>query len=259
MQLFNEPGAPEYGIDGTPLNPERIRALNEIVNNLVGTNFEVVKKERLRSKKNVVYHVIVKPEGQLEVNFIAKAFVTENFEMEFGLLKQCTEGNLKVPEIIDARDGVLLLAFVDGELLVDRINRSFDAKLIDDLAQWYFDFHSLQPLLKGDPRLRNFIVGADGLYGIDFEEASKGPWIEDLGGIAASLLDTDPINDKRKQIMVWQLLDKYLELKGIERSMGIDKDYIEVLSSTLKQTARWRNSEVLSDLANQIEKDGLPK
>ncbi|MHA2425442.1 MAG: hypothetical protein ACXAEF_11690 [Candidatus Thorarchaeota archaeon] len=258
MQLFNDQNASEYGIDGTPLNPESIRTLNEQVNNLVGTRFEVVKKERMRSKKNVVYHVILKNEAQVEVNFIAKAFVTGNYEMELGLLKQCTEGKVKVPEIIDAKDGVLLLSFIDGELLVDRINRTFDARLIDDLAKWYFDFHSLQKLLKGDPRLRNFIVGPDGLYGVDFEEATEGHWIVDLGGIAASLLDTDPINDKRKQLMVWQFLEKYLELKGIDRTTDIDQDYIKTISKTLKQTARWRNSEVLSDLANKIENDGLP-
>jgi tRNA A-37 threonylcarbamoyl transferase component Bud32 len=258
MQLF-ELSDPEYGIDGTPLDPKKLRVLNELVKDLVGTQFDVVKKERLRSKKNIVYHVILKPERQVEVNFIVKAFVTGNYEMEVRLLKQCAKANLKVPEIIDTRDGVLLLSFIDGELLVDIINRTYDTKLIDDVAQWYFDFHSFQKLLKGDPRLRNFIVGSDGLYGVDFEEATEGYWVVDLGGVAASLLDTDPINEQRKQAMVWQLLDSYLVLKGIDRTADIEQDYLKVISNTLRQTAKWRNSNILTDLANEIEKNGLPQ
>ncbi|MHA1906788.1 MAG: hypothetical protein ACW98Y_05815 [Candidatus Thorarchaeota archaeon] len=258
MPLFDELTTFQ-GLDGSPLNPKRIQVLKDLVNKHVGTEFEVVKKERLRSKKNVVYHLILLPkETNKEHNLIAKAFVTGNYEIELNLLKQSFTGGLKVPEVIDAKDGVLLMRFVSGELLVDRINRTFDLNLIDDLAQWYFDFHSLQPLLKGDPRLRNFIVTDDGLFGVDFEEANKGHWIVDLGGIAASLLDTDPINDPRKRKLIWKFFDKYLELKGIDRSEDIEQDYIEIITNTLKQTAQWRKSELLSNLANQIAKDGLP-
>ncbi len=259
MPVFDERNDSIYGVDGNPLQLSKIDILEKLVENLVGPDFEVIENMRLRSKKNVVLHLIMKSSGSHEtVNLIAKAFVTGNFDVELKLLEQSFENGLKVPKVIAAKDGVLLLDYIEGELLVDIINRTFDPALIDDLALWYYDFHTSQPLLKGDPRLRNFIIAGDGLFGIDFEEANKGHWIVDLGGIAASLLDTNPINDSRKRLMVWNLLDKYLELKEIERTDHIDKDYISVIFQTLKQTAKWRNSESILYLANQIQKDGLP-
>ncbi|MDF1537989.1 MAG: hypothetical protein P1Q69_03710 [Candidatus Thorarchaeota archaeon] len=259
MPVFDRRNNSIYGVDENPLQSSKLETLEKLIEGLVGPDFEVIENVRLRSKKNVVLHLILKPFGSQEtVNLIAKAFVTGNYDVELKLLKQSAENGLSVPKIIAAKDGVLLLDYIEGEILVDRIHRTFDAALIDDLAHWYYDFHRSQPLLKGDPRLRNFIVADDGLFGVDFEEASKGHWTVDLGGIAASLLDTDPINDPRKRLMVWNLLDKYLELKGIERTHDIDKDYISVISETLKQTAQWRKSEVLSDLANQIQKNGIP-
>ncbi len=257
MQLFDELKESDFSRDRIPHALEKIKVINELVINHFGPKFEVVKKERLQSKKNLVYHVILKPLEGSEVNFITKVFATSNFEIEQKLLEQCSEGDLKVPEMIEARDGVMLLSYIKGELLVDRLNKLFEVRLIDELAQWYFDFHSLQPLLKGDPRLRNFIVGSDGLYGFDFEEATKGHWIVDIGGIAASLLDTDPINDPRKQVMVSRLLSKYLRLKRTERTTDIEQDFLNVISTFLKQTAKRRNSVELSVLANQIEKNGL--
>lgn len=258
MPIFDESNNSDYGLDGQPLGPEKIRVLNNLVSDYLGGYFDVVKKERLRSKKNVVYHVVLKSETNDMVNLIAKAFVTGNFEREMNLLERCAGFRLKVPEILRAKDGVLLLSFIEGELLVDRINRTFDTALIDNLAQWYHDFHSHQDLLKGDPRLRNFIIGSDGLYGLDFEEATEGHWVIDIGGIAASLLDTDPINDPRKQKMVWQLLETYLVLKGIERTKDIEQDYLEVISTTLRATGVWRKSGTLVSLADAIEKNGLP-
>ncbi|MFW9848752.1 MAG: hypothetical protein ACFFF4_06410 [Candidatus Thorarchaeota archaeon] len=257
MQLFNELKETDFNHYRIPHASEKIRVINELVINHFGPKFEVVTKERLQSKKNLVYHVILKPLEGSEINFIAKVFATGNFEIEQSLLEQCSEGKIKVPEIIEARDGVMLLSYIKGELLVDRLNKLFEVELIDELAQWYFDFHSFQPLLKGDPRLRNFIVGFDGLYGFDFEEAAEGNWIIDIGGIASSLLDTDPINDSRKQAMVSQLLDKYLELKGIERTINVEQNYLDVISNTLKQTAKRRASVVLSDLADKVKKNGL--
>lgn len=259
MKLFDEDSPFIYGVDGITLDSNRIRTLNDLVIKYVGTQFSVVKKERLRSKKNAVFDLILSPhETKKDIRIIAKAFVTGNYEMELDILSKCLEGGINVPRVIGASDGVILMTYIYGEPFVDRINRTFELKHIEELARWYYDFHTLQPLLKGDPRLRNFVINEDGLFGIDFEEAMSGHWIIDIGGIAASLLDTDPINDTRKRKMVWILFDKYLELKGIQRTNEIDQDFIEVISNTLKQTARWRNSEEISNLADLIQKEGIP-
>ena len=46
----------------------------------------------------------------------------------------------------------------------------------------------------GDVRLRDFIItpSANQIYGVDFETAYMGNYLEDLSGICCSIIDTDP-------------------------------------------------------------------
>ena len=186
-------------------------------------------------------------------------YVTNSFAKERQLLEISFQNSLSVPEIVFAEDGVILMYFLRGEPLVDTINRTFDLHLIDKLAKWYHKFHTTHNVTKGDPRLRNFLVCDETLFGLDLEEASSGHWILDIAGISASLLDTDPVFDKRKIALAWHLLEKYLELIGEEQSNEIDTLFVKTLADTLIQTAHWRKDDQIRKFAEKIRIDGLPE
>jgi hypothetical protein len=150
------------------------------------------------------------------------------------------------------------MTFIPGDLLVARINETFNPRLIKQLARWYHKYHDVNGMIKGDPRLRNFICASEGVFGLDFEEARKGHWISDIGGVAASLLDTDPINDIRKRRLAWKLLEEYLSLVSESRSSETDRLFIQTVATTLKETYHWRSDERILSLSEQISNEGIP-
>jgi tRNA A-37 threonylcarbamoyl transferase component Bud32 len=242
------------GIDGTRVDVRRIDTLTALIQDRFTPNTIPKIIKQFRSKKNIVLHLYLPDQ---DYNFVAKMFVTDTYEKEVAILQKSIEHGLSVPKILDARDGVILMEYLSGETLVDLINRTFDADLIQDLAEWYFHYHSVHCLTKGDPRLRNFIHNDRGLFGVDFEESSSEHWILDIAGAAASLLDTDPINDERKRQLAWNLLENYLSLKHSERDPAIDKLYIETVSHILKSTAEMRKDNQILELAKDIESRGF--
>ena len=199
MDLLKNLSRNLVGIDNKPLDPTRIGILESLLKQTYGEQVQIGYYERLRSKKNVVLLMNLRTEPVSHLApVIAKLYISDTFEKEKQVLEYSLHNGLIVPDIIAAERGVLLMYHLRGEPLVDVINKSFDPSLIDKLAKWYYQFHSLHHLIKGDPRLRNFILSDDILYGLDFEETSDGHWMSDIAGISASLLDTDPIYDERK-------------------------------------------------------------
>jgi tRNA A-37 threonylcarbamoyl transferase component Bud32 len=160
--------------------------------------------------------------------------------------------------VIEARDGVILMDYITGEPLVDVLNRNFEPSIIDILAEWYYKYHNAHEMIKGDPRLRNFILNNGQIYGVDYEESRPDSWILDIAGTAASLLDTDPINDARKRKMCWTLLDTYLDLIDETRTPRIEDQFIETVADTLKQTAIWRESDEIMSISEDIRESGIP-
>ena len=186
-------------------------------------------------------------------------FVGGMYDTELSILLSSWKHGLTVPEVVEARDGVILMSFIPGETFVDVMNNTFDPHLIDKLAQWYYDYHSVHEQIKGDPRLRNFIYHENTLYGLDFEESRPGPWMLDIAGISASLLDTNPIFDSRKRALSWRLLDTYLSLLGQERDAALEDEFTTVIADTLQQTSVWRRDSGILELSERIRTEGLPK
>ena len=257
MKLSRWLGTDILGIDGTPLHQERIATLEKILETFfprVTSSFNIL---RLRSRKNVVLLIEVQVTPTTTSTFVAKLFVTDAFEKELTILKKSASAGLCVPEVITSDEGVILLKYIPGELLVDAINRTFSEATIDDLAEWYYNYHQIHGLTKGDPRLRNFIVTQSGLCGLDFEEAASLHWMYDIAGVCASLLDTDPIFDRRKIGLCHRLLNKYLELLQAEKTVLIQDQFLRILANTLEQTAKWRNDTELLELSKRIRVQGL--
>ncbi|MHA2359491.1 MAG: RIO1 family regulatory kinase/ATPase domain-containing protein [Candidatus Thorarchaeota archaeon] len=244
------------GIDGKPLHPDRISTLQKILLDEFGENASLESVERLKSKKNIVVHLKIQAGKPIDV--VAKLFVVEKFDIELRILKSSWEKGLAVPKVIDADKGVILMDFISGNLLVDSLNQSFRPEFVDMLAEWYYNYHSAHDMIKGDPRLRNFIHHNGQIYGVDFEESRSADWMLDIGGTAASLLDTNPIFDVRKRRLCWRFLNQYLTLKKQKRTEEINQNFIATVADTMKQTSEWReNSEILK-LSENIRQNGIP-
>ena len=247
------------GVDGTKLNPNRITTLEEILAEQYGPDVSLLSLERLKSRKNIVVRLeIADSKTTTPLEAVAKMFVVDKFDIELQILESSLEKSLAVPEVIEAREGVILMEYITGEPLVDVLNRTFDASLIDMLAEWYYNYHRAHDMIKGDPRLRNFIHHNGQIYGVDYEESRPDSWILDIGGTAASLLDTDPIYDIRKRRMCWTFLDRYLNLIDETRTPEIEDQFIENVADTLKQTAIWRKSEEIMAISENIREKGIP-
>lgn len=247
------------GANETTLNPERINTLEEILVENYGHKVSILSLELLKSRKNIVVHLeIVNEEQAAPIGVVAKMFVADKFDIESRILKSSWEKSLAVPEVIEARDGVILMNYISGEPLVDVLNRTFEQSLIDILAEWYYNYHNAHDMIKGDPRLRNFIYDNGRIYGVDYEETRPGPWVLDIGGTAASMLDTNPIFDIRKQKLCWALLGTYLDLIGEEKNSEIENEFNETVADILEQTAIRRNNAEIMSISENVRQNGIP-
>ena len=247
------------GVDGTTLNPDRIATLEEILSDQYGPDVSLLSLERLKSRKNIVVRLeVMNTEQATPFDVVAKMFVVDKFDIELRILKSSWEKSLAVPEVIEARNGVILMDYIAGEPFVDVLNRTFEPLLIGLLAEWYYNYHSAHDMIKGDPRLRNFIHNSGRVFGVDYEESRPDSWILDIGGTAASLLDTNPIDDVRKRKMCWTLLDTYLDLIGEKRTFEIESEFNETVADTLKQTAIWRKNDEIMSISETIRETGIP-
>ena len=244
------------GIDGKTLHPDRISTLQKILTEEFGESASIESVERLRSKKNIVIHLKIQAEKPIDV--VAKLFVVDKFEIELRILQSSWEKSLAVPEVFRAEKGVILMDFISGNLLVDILNQSFNPDFVDMLAEWYYNYHSAHKMIKGDPRLRNFIHHNGQIYGVDFEDSRSDDWMLDIGGTAASLLDTNPIFDIRKRRLCWRFLERYLALTGQKRNEEIDLNFIETVANILKQTSVLRNDSDILNLSEDVRQNGIP-
>jgi hypothetical protein len=245
------------GLDGATLPRGRLLTLERMLLD-IDPDLSIISVERMRSRKNVVLAINLASCNGTPERYVAKLYVTEPYEKELKILRDCARKHLRVPIVMRAESGVCLMEYLEGELLVDRLNRTFDESLAEEIAAWYYSFHSLQHMIKGDPRLRNFICTSDGLYGFDFEEAAPGEWMIDIAGISASMLDTDPIFDQRKRVLAWSVLDRYLDLRGEKRNDDTATSYVNTIADTLQQTGRWRSDSRIIELSKNIRSNGIP-
>ncbi|MHA1390384.1 MAG: hypothetical protein ACTSR9_18360 [Candidatus Thorarchaeota archaeon] len=246
------------GIDGTPLPQERIDTLENILLERYGKDIIIASVNRLKSKKNTVISLKITSTGTKLHTVVAKMFIAGRFTNELSILKSSWAQGLAVPQIIEAQDGVILMEYISGEPFVDRINQTFEPHLIDKLAEWYYNYHRVHGQIKGDPRLRNFIVHDDQIFGVDFEESREDHWMVDIAGVCASLLDTNPIFDRRKRTLSWRFLEKYLSLYPVQPGgETISNDFITTIADTLKQTSQWRNDREILQLSEKIRAEGL--
>ncbi len=246
------------GLDGLPLPPARLSTMHSLLVQAFGADIEIKFHSRFQSKKNVVIRLTVLREGEtVEHSLVAKMFIADTYDTEIGMLRFCLHGHVRVPEVLAARDGVILMQYIPGENLVDSLNRTFSGRTVEKIANWYYAFHVLTKSVKGDPILRNFMLAKDGLVGFDFEESGPGPWVKDIGGICASMLDTRPVFDIRKQALAWHLLETYLHLRGDGTSPETECMFTDEVADALNRTADRRKDPELLKLSERVRNSGI--
>ena len=161
------------------------------------------------------------------------------------MLRDLNRLQLKVPPPIKMPTSrQILLGYVPGDNLCDRVSAFADPRYAGQLASWFFHFHSAtgNRYTKGDAHLRNFIVHkwTNDIYGVDFEEMHRGNPIHDIGAICASILDTDPMFTSAKQSLCRHLIGQYLSLTDMNTPEPLIDATLLALRATLRRRKRDR-------------------
>ena len=238
-----------------------MRTIQELTDNIKKYKKTVIQKN-LKSKKNTVAYVTLKDKPRVLKWFVPgfkRQMKTEQEILEKGAAK------LNIPTIhkIDEKNNVLIMSYILGENLCDIINdekTSTNEKqnLMILLADWFIDFHNFfkkdeRFIIRGDSTLRNFIF-SDRIWGVDFEESRIGRPLEDLGGMCASILTTDPMFTKEKFQLCKKFIDSYIE-KAPGRIININDE----ISYSILEKIQWRpeQEETLREYSKIIKEEGI--
>jgi hypothetical protein len=228
-----------------------------------------------KSKRNHVYEIYSKNQlKMLPQTFIVKEFQTPNANREVEIIRHLQNQHIPVASVLLFDPPYLILKKIEGENLCDFINvpllgtHSFNQVQVDLkeeiilgvnlLAKWFANLHrkniikeeeieTIIVLNKGDTRLRDFIINLsnNSIYGLDFEHAYEGDYLEDLCWICCSLIDTNPgIFELSKPSHKIKLINLFL------------KEYFRINKEFLFSFDRFANL-LIENLNNVIRRRGL--
>ncbi|WP_105616610.1 BUD32 family EKC/KEOPS complex subunit [Vallitalea okinawensis] len=211
--------------------------------------------EKYKSKKNHVYAVEFSSNGEKKRAVLKDFNSIESKQQEIFYLQLLRDHNIKVPKILDQHDQMILLEYLAGELLLERIinleERQIDPELpmvkevFNQLLSWLGQFYRItenvleKKMIFGDVNFRNFIIN-DHLYGFDFEDCREGSPEEDGGAICAHLLTYYPeyTSWKQKACGVLQSImieDFHYEKNRLEKATNYYLDIIKERRSIFKK------------------------
>ncbi len=226
---------------------------------------------RLKSKKNEVLLLSLGntpfPDHDM---VIFKKYCTPGSSLEKDLLSKLYASDVLVPKILQTDKEFVVLEYIDGQNLCDILNATLDPKYAHMLAKWFANFHQAFPAsngvvtLKGDARLRNFIVRDGQCYGLDFEDSHEGSFVNDIAEAAGSIFDTnpgieDPLFFPAKLMLISKFLKAYLELRHNETVTKELRDrfvpaFIKILKETADRRGYWDNIIVANSLQTLFKK-----
>jgi len=148
---------------------------------------------RFKSKRNQVELVVRKTVATLEA---------ANSEADF--LRKLAANGVAVPEVLDVRENVLYLQYIEGPTLPD----FFCDEAAESLSTWLKDFYNATGEIRGDVNGRNFIFSGGKCYGVDFEEHVYGAKEEDAGKLLAFASTYSLPEEKRERFV--SVLRKFL-------------------------------------------------
>lgn len=223
---------------------------------------KAILQQTLKSKKNTVAYVTMKNKPRVLKWYTPG--LKYRMKNEYSILKKGSS-KLNIPSAyeIDEKNNVIVMNYIIGENLCDVINnedisKSEKQRLMKLLAQWFYDFHNFfkkdnEFYIHGDPSLRNFIL-TDKIWGVDFEETRPGKTVEDVAGVCASILTTDPMFTSEKFELCNVFIDSYTKLAP-GRIINI-KDEV---AYALLEKIQWRpdDEETLRKYSKRIREKGL--
>ena len=173
--------------------------------------YEVLR--RFTSKRNQVYLIRIKEDNRIA---ILKKYSSENLKLldiEYENIIMLRASGILVPEILHKSEDSLIMEYIQGELVVDLVERLEIGDWIDKFALWMTKFHEIKKgeasLLKKDVNLRNFVYSNGSIYGLDFEELEYGDARFDLGNICFFILTDEPSYKREKYTIMNQFLECY--------------------------------------------------
>ena len=191
-------------------------------------------------------------------------------QKEYSILERCHASGVLAPTPIALEGNAIVMSHVDGSVLstvldsrwlhTDPANPAPEtdtACIAESLARWLHAFHSAFGfrLRRGDVNMRNFMLSGEGLYGLDFEEASEGDVIEDLGQACATVLSMDPMFTEEKTAFVGKMVRQYFEISGLDRY----DDLRDAVVRALRYYASFRKNRIeIEARASRIEQGRLP-
>ncbi len=134
--------------------------------------------------------------------------------------------------------------FIDGLPLVELLETRQPQMWIEPLVDWLYAFHYHVNLKLGDVNLRNFIFreNESTIYAIDFEDATFGNPLDDIGDLVVHILTHRPQFTAQKYRIAAQVLRGYMELAGISRDEAVEAVY----QGFLRAAVRRRNPHLLN-------------
>ncbi len=223
---------------------------------------DAVIQQQFKSKKNIVAYVTINNKPRILKWFVPG--LKRQMNTEYSVLKKgSSKLNIPIIHEMDEKNNVLIMNYIIGENLCNLINNQDTSnnekqRLIILLAQWFFDFHNHfktkeEFLIRGDATLRNFIF-TDRIWGVDFEESRIGKPVEDIAGMCASILSTEPMFNNEKFKLCEKFIEKYLNLAP-GRIISLDNE----ISYSLLEKIQWRpdDEEILRKFSKLIRKKGL--
>lgn len=233
-------------------------SLQDFLRNTEHYKDTIVQRE-FKSKKHIVG--LVTFEGKIRVFKRYEPSTKQDMQREY-LILSSQPHNVPMPSVYtkDNDNLLLVLQYIPGENLCDLVNSptvSINEKqrLIKLLAHWFISFHtSLRDekgyTIRGDPHLRNFLF-TDKIWGLDFEESGLGKPEDDIGGLCASILTTDPMFTNEKFHLSQLFIREYerknnRNLVDINRCIGVALDEISIQRQTQKDILKRYRKEIVT-------------
>lgn len=129
---------------------------------------------------------------------VVKRFLTGKCGNEFELLLRARNARLDTPLPLAKSGDYLVCEYVPGEVCDVLINHMFSVAASEGIGHWLARFHTSlsdegRHWIMSDAVPSNFILSGEDIYGLDLEDSVIGNPLEDVGRMAASMLDTDPL------------------------------------------------------------------
>ena len=237
--------------------------VNAVMKREIGT---WIVKERFTSRKNEVYLIDLKREDGEILTCVLKKYMDrrESKSKEAFLLKALGENGLNVPKIYFEGNDYLLLEYIKGKTLLDKLSymeRNQGENIKDEsnqivflkLFKWFQNLYTIskkvlgRDYIFGDINFRNFIVN-NKIYGIDLEDCSCTGYKEmDGGRFCAYLLTYTPAFTK------WKLAATKQAVEIMTRRFDYDEELLkEEIKKELIEIQRRRKIELPDGIMERV-------